>query len=204
MADNKGIEGNLPYGKHFAPELLVIDHGEGVWLWDKAGNKYLDFGAGIAVNSLGYGRDDFAEAVARQVKKLVHISNVFATQPAIELGRLLVASGPFEVVHFGNSGTEANETALKFARAWSLRTKGEGHHKFLSFSGAFHGRTYGALSVTPTQKYREPFEPLVPGTFVSEYNNIADLEKTLDDTFAAVIVEVIQGEGGLAAITPAF
>jgi predicted acetylornithine/succinylornithine family transaminase len=201
---NDGFERNSPFGKHFAREVLVIDRGEGSWLWDSAGKKYLDFGAGIAVNSLGYGREDFAKAAYDQVKKLVHISNVFANQPALDLAKLMVQSGPFAAVHFGNSGTEANEAALKFARLYSLRRKGEGHHKFLSFSNAFHGRSYGALSVTPNPKYQDPFKPLVPGAVSTPYNDVAALEKTLTPEFAAVIVEVIQGEGGLCGVTGEF
>jgi acetylornithine/N-succinyldiaminopimelate aminotransferase len=199
-----GIEKNIPYGKHFGTELLVIERGKGSRLWDAAGKKYLDFGAGIAVNSLGYGRTDFARAAYDQIKKLVHISNLFANQPAVELARLLVESGPFSCVHFGNSGSEANEAALKFARLYSLRKKGEDHHKILSFTGAFHGRTYGALSCTPNAKYQDPFKPLVPGMLWTEYNNVAQLEATLDNSFAGVIVEVIQGEGGLKVMTHEF
>ncbi|MBN2351411.1 MAG: aminotransferase class III-fold pyridoxal phosphate-dependent enzyme [Spirochaetales bacterium] len=204
MSTSNGFEKNPPYGKHFASELLVIDKGEGSWLWDEAGAKYLDFGAGIAVNALGYGREDFAATAHDQVKKLVHISNVFANRPALELAELLVKSGPFAAVHFGNSGTEANETALKFARLYSLRKKGEGHHKILSFSNAFHGRSYGALSATPVPKYQDPFRPLVPGFVSSPYNDAAALEKTLTSGFAAVIVEVVQGEGGLAQLESGF
>ncbi|HEQ72292.1 MAG TPA: aspartate aminotransferase family protein [Spirochaetia bacterium] len=204
MTEKTAIEKNLPYGKHFGEELLVIDRGEGSRLWDEAGTAYLDFGAGIAVNALGYGREDFAKAVYDQTKKLVHISNVFANRPALELGSLLVASGPFGAVHFGNSGSEANETALKFSRLYALRKKGEGHHKILSFSNAFHGRTYGALSCTPTPKYQDPFKPLVPGMESCPYNDAAALERTLDESFAAVIVEPVQGEGGLDVMHPDF
>ena len=204
MNTNDGFERQSPYGRHFASELLVIDRGEGSWLWDAAGKKYLDFGAGIAVNSLGYGREDFAKAAYDQVKKLVHISNVFANQPALDLAKQLVQSGPFGAVHFGNSGTEANEAALKFARLYSLRKKGEGHHKFLSFSNAFHGRSFGALSVTPNPKYQDPFKPMVPGAVATPFNDVAALEQTLTGEFAAVIVEVIQGEGGLGSVTPEF
>lgn len=204
MKTKQAIEKNLPYGKHFGPELLVIERGKGSWLFDAAGNKYLDFGAGIAVNALGYGRRDFARTVFRQTKKLIHISNLFANRPALELGRLLVASGPFAAVHFGNSGTEANEAALKFGRLYALRKKGAGHHKILCFSQGFHGRTYGALSATPNPKYQEPFKPLLPGIVSIPYNDPKALAQTLDESFAAVIVEVIQGEGGLSVMTTEF
>jgi acetylornithine/N-succinyldiaminopimelate aminotransferase len=193
-----------PFPKSFASELLVIEEGRGVYLTDAAGKQYLDFGSGIAVNALGYGREDLAGIVSRQMMKLVHISNLFTTKPAIELAGKLTASGPFAAVHFGNSGTEANEAALKFARLYSMRKKGPGHHKLLSFQSAFHGRSAGALSVTPTLAYREPFEPLIPGCVTAPFNDIAALEKILDPGFAGVIVEVVQGEGGLARMSPEF
>lgn len=211
-----------PLPKCFSPELLMISKGDGVWLEDAAGRRYLDFTGGIAVNALGYGREDLAEIACRQMKKLVHISNLFITEPALELATKMVArgahkahgvrraqgareaSGDFQAVQFLNSGSEANETALKYARLYALRRKGEGHHKLLCFTGSFHGRTMGALSLTPNPKYQTPFLPLVPGVEVAEYNDVDALEKTLDESFAGVIVEVIQGEGGLAGISREF
>jgi len=156
------------------------------------------------VNALGYGREDLAQIVYQQMKKLVHISNLFITEPVLELATKMIASGDFQTVQFLNSGSEANETALKYARLYALRKKGEGHHKLLCFTGSFHGRTMGALSVTPNPKYQTPFLPLVPGVEVAEYNDTAGLEKTLDASFAGVIVEVIQGEGGLAGMSREF
>ena len=193
-----------PYPKNYATELLVIEEGDGVYLKDSAGRTYLDFGSGIAVNALGYGREDIAEIVSRQMKKLVHMSNLYATRPALELAEKIVAGGNFAAVHFGNSGTEANEAALKYARLYAYRKKGPEHHKLLAFKGAFHGRTMGALSCTPTAAYRDPFEPLVPGCEFAPFNDSKALEETLDGSFAAVIVEVVQGEGGLAVMTEDF
>jgi len=211
-----------PLPKCFSPELLMISKGDGVWLEDAAGRRYLDFTGGIAVNALGYGREDLAEIAYRQMKKLVHISNLFITEPALELATKMIAQGvhkargvrsahgareaggDFQAVQFLNSGSEANETALKYARLYALRRKGEGHHKLLCFTGSFHGRTMGALSLTPNPKYQTPFLPLVPGVEVAEYNDVDGLEKTLDESFAGVIVEVIQGEGGLAGINREF
>ena len=190
--------------RSFARELLVLERGEGVWLEDAGGRRYLDFAGGIAVNALGYGRGDLAEVAAAQMRKLIHTSNLFTTRPALELAKVLVATGPFAAVQFQNSGSEANEAAIKFARLYSLRRKGQGNYQLLSFSGSFHGRTLGALSLTPTPKYQDPFGPLVPGCYVSPYNDVEALEKTLDRRFAAVIVEVVQGEGGLDCMTPAF
>ncbi len=204
MENTKATIGNTPFAGHVAPELLVLDRGEGVWLYDKAGNKYLDFGSGIAVNALGYGREDMAQVVYAQMKKLIHIPPLWTTEPALELGKKLVASGPFAAVHLGSSGTEANEAALKFARLYARRVKGEGHHKILCFENAFHGRTMGALSCTPIAKYQDPYKPLVPGMLSVPYNDVEALKAALNEEFAAVIVEIVQGEGGLACMTQAF
>ena len=158
------------------------------------------------MNALGYGRADLAKTAYRQMRKLNHISNLYATEPALALARLMLSRGPFTFssVFFGNSGTEANEAALKYARLFSLRTKGVGHEKILCFSSAFHGRTLGALSCTPSAKYQDPYKPLLPGVVVAPYNDEQALRKVLSDGFAGVIVEVIQGEGGLTGMTPAF
>jgi len=192
-----------PFPKNYADEFLVLDHGKGTEVWDKAGNRYLDFTGGIAVNALGHGRKDLAQIARKQMEKLTHVSNLFTTQPALDLAAKLVKTGNFAAVHFGNSGTEANEAALKYARVYALRTKGEGHHKFLSFTGAFHGRTFGSLSLTFTEKYQKPYSPLVPGCEVAPYNDVKALSR-LDATFAAVLIEPLQGEGGLDKVSPAF
>jgi acetylornithine/N-succinyldiaminopimelate aminotransferase len=204
MSKKSAMETNLPLPKQFGTELLVIRQGDGVWLEDSAGKRYLDFAGGIAVNALGYAREDIARVVYEQMKKLPHISNVFANEPALALGRIMIASGAFGAVHFGNSGSEANEAALKYARLYAQRTRGKGHERLLCFENAFHGRTMGALSVTPNPKYQEPFAPLVPGVSVSPFNDAESLGKILDGSFAAVIVEVVQGEGGLAVMTREF
>lgn len=195
---------NPPFPKNYASDFLVLTKGKGCHVWDRAGKKYLDFGSGIAVNALGYGRKDLAKIAKKQMEKLIHVSNLWTTEPALEFAQALVSSGDFAAVHFGNSGTEANEGALKYARVYSQRVKGPGKHKFLSFRNAFHGRTFGALSLTPTPKYQAPYEPLVPDVFYCDYNDVEGLKKTLDDSFAAVMLEPIQGEGGLNAVTPEF
>jgi acetylornithine/N-succinyldiaminopimelate aminotransferase len=199
-----GIARNHSLPAQYAPELLVIRSGDGVRLQDAAGKRYLDFAGGIAVNALGYGREDLARAAYEQMLRLPHISNVFANEPALELAQRLRASGDWAAVFFGNSGSEANEAALKYARLYAQRTKGPDHHRILCFSGAFHGRTMGALACTPTPKYQDPFAPLVPGVTVAPYNDEAALERALDAGFAAVIVEVVQGEGGLSVMSPGF
>ena len=198
------ITDQIPYPNSFSKEMVVFDHGEGVYLTDIAGNRYLDFGAGIAVNALGYGRKDLAAAAADQMEKLIHVSNLYATRPSIALGDRLLSLGDFAAVHFGNSGSEAIETAIKFARLHSLNIKGEGNHKLLCFRNAFHGRTIGALSCTPTEKYQKPFEPLVPGVSVCDFNDVKGVEDSLDDSYAGVLVEVVQGEGGMSVMTKEF
>lgn len=195
---------NPPFPKNYLSEMLVIDSGEGVYLFDKKGKKYLDFSSGISVNALGYGRKDFAKIVSKQMEKLVHVSNLFATEPALALAEKLIKNTGFSAVHFGNSGTEANEAALKYARLYSMRTKGKGNSKILCFENGFHGRTMGALSCTPKDAFQIPFEPLIPGIKVLPYNNSEILRKTIDKSYAGVIVEVVQGEGGLDCMTDDF
>ena len=193
---------NPPFPKNYADTFLQIDSGDGVYLKDTSGKSYLDFGSGIAVNALGYGRDDLAKTAYNQMRKLIHISNLYTTEPAVELAGLLCQSGDFAAVHFGNSGSEANEAALKYARLYSLKTKGPGHHKFLSFSNCFHGRTMGSLSVTATRKYKDSFEPLIPGCDIIDYNSVEQLESLPHpEEYAAIIVEPVQGEGGLVTLT---
>lgn len=195
------IANHPPFPNTYARQMLLIDRGEGSYLIDADGNRYLDFGSGIAVNSLGHGRKDLAEIAAAQMKKVVHVSNLYTTEAALLCAGRLVHLGDFQAVYFGNSGTEAVEAALKFARAYSLRTKGAGHHRVASFTGAFHGRTMGALSATPTAAYQEPFAPLVPGFETLPFNDVGAAEALLDGSFAAVIVEPLQGEGGLHSVS---
>jgi acetylornithine/N-succinyldiaminopimelate aminotransferase len=204
MNDKKALVTGHPLPKCFAEELLVIARGKGVRVQDRAGRWYLDFTGGIAVNALGYGRADLARIASRQMSRLTHISNLYATEPQLELGAKMLATGGFQAVQFLSSGSEANETALKYARLYALRRKGSGSHRLLCFSGAFHGRTLGALSVTPSAKYQDPFQPLLPGVEEAPYDDVAALERVLDRSFAGVIAEVVQGEGGLAAMTSEF
>jgi acetylornithine/N-succinyldiaminopimelate aminotransferase len=202
--------GDLPFPKNYASELLALERGAGIYVEDADGSQYLDLGAGIAVNALGYGRTDLAEIAHEQMLKLIHVSNLYTTQPALELGRTLLEKSPspngarFAAAYFGNSGTEANEAALKYARLYAHETKGPEHHHVLSFTSGFHGRTMGALSVTPTSKYRKKYEPLVPGMKVAPYNDPEALQRIIDGRLAAVIVEVVQGEGGLTVMTREF
>ncbi len=195
---------NPPFCNNYSKEFHIWEKGEGCYLEDVDGKKFLDFGSGIAVNSLGYGRKDLARVMAEQAEKLIHISNLYTSKPSLDLAKKLTGLGDFEAVHFGNSGSEANEAALKYSRIFAKRTKGDGVYKYLSFSSAFHGRTAGALSVTPNEKYHKPYSPLLENCVVCEFNNVEELENTLDESFAAVIVEPIQGEGGLTKASKEF
>ena len=201
MQRNGALVTDHPMPGVFTPELLVLDRGQGCRVQDVAGRSYLDFGAGIAVNALGYGREDLAAAAAAQMRKLIHVSNLYATEPALELAEKLIASAPPRAgianVQFTNSGSEANETALKYARLLAHRGGHEDKHRIACFSGSFHGRTMGALSCTPSEKYQQPFAPLIPGVTALPYGDAEAARAALDDSFAAVIVEVVQGEGGL-------
>ena len=200
----------VPYPNNYSREMLTFARGKGAYLYDGSGKKYLDLGSGIAVNALGYGRRDLARVAARQMRRLIHVSNLYATEPALRLARRLIDGAAAVMrerptaVHFGNSGSEANESALKYARLYALRSRGTGNHKLLCFENGFHGRTLGALSVTPSPKYRDPFTPLLSDVTVLPYNDPVTLERELSSEYAALIVEVIQGEGGLHTMTPAF
>jgi len=174
---------------------LTIVRGEGVYVFDERGNRYLDFASGIAVNSLGYAHPKIVDAVTSQVKKLTHISNLYYTEPQIELAKRLVRLSGLDKVFFCNSGTEAVEAGLKFSRRWG---KERGKYRFISTVNSFHGRTMGSLSVTGQRKYQEPFEPLVDGVTFIEFNDGAALEEELKKgDYCAVILEPIQGEGGI-------
>ncbi len=183
---------------------IVLARGEGVILWDTEGKRYLDMMAGIAVAALGHADRQWAEAVAQQALTLTHVSNLFHTGPQAYLARQLVESSFADRVFFCNSGSEANETALKFARKVA-REKGHGSKTaIVAFSGSFHGRTMGALSVTARDKYRIPFEPLIPGVRFAHFNDLQSARAIIDDQTCAVIVEPVQGEGGVNAATPDF
>jgi acetylornithine/N-succinyldiaminopimelate aminotransferase len=180
---------------------LTIASGKGVRLTDAEGRSYLDFAAGIAVNGLGYGDRKVLAAIKDQAGKLIHASNLFHNEPAARLARKLVDVSFPAKVFFGNSGTEVTEAALKFARKIG---KPQGRFELVSFERSFHGRTLGALSLTWTAKYREPFEPLVPGVKFARYGDLASLEAVIGDRTAAVFVEPVQGEGGIHVATTDF
>jgi acetylornithine/N-succinyldiaminopimelate aminotransferase len=184
---------------------FVVERGEGVYLIDTAGRRYLDFVAGIAVNALGYGDPEVTQAIAEQAAKLIHVSNLYHTAPAGELARMLVESSPaFDRAFFGNSGAEVIEGAIKFARRYARDKAGEGKSTIVAFDGSFHGRTMGAVAVTAREKYREPFMPVMPGVRFAEYNSSASLEAAMGDDVCAVLLEPVQGEGGLRTASEEF
>lgn len=203
MEINEGILKDPPFPNNYAREFLMLKKGRGSWVWDVAGNKYLDFTAGIAVNALGHGNRKLARIAKKQMKRLTHVSNLFSTEPALALAKKAVSMGDFEAVHFGSSGSEANETALKYARIYSKSRKGEQAFKILSFQGSFHGRTMGALAATATKKYQIGYSPMPEGFHIQPFNELKSLE-LLDEDFAAVLLEPLQGEGGLTKIDREF
>ena len=175
--------------------------GEGVYLIDREGKRYLDFVSGIAVNALGYNDERLRAAMHAAADGLIHTSNLYRTAPGEELARLLVADSFADKVFFCNSGAEANEGAFKFARRWA-RTRGDAKHEIVSLRGAFHGRLFGTLAVTDRPGYRQPFRPLAGGFSIVE-RDIEDIALVLKaDTTAALILEPVQGEGGVRVIDP--
>ena len=171
---------------------VVFDHGEGVHLYDSEGKKYLDFAAGIAVNSLGYD-----EALKEQIDKLTHISNLYYNEPMTEAGAKLVNASRMDKAFFTNSGTEAIEGALKAAKKYAYIRDGHADHEIIAMNHSFHGRSIGALSVTGNAHYREPFEPLMGGVKFADFNDLDSVKAQITDKTCAIIMETVQGEGGI-------
>jgi predicted acetylornithine/succinylornithine family transaminase len=189
------------------PEI-VFNHGRGAYLYDSQGRQYLDFTAGIAVTALGHSDEIWARAVADQANQLTHVSNLYHTQPQVELARRLVENSFAEQVFFSNSGAEANEAALKFARRFA-RAQHDAAAPFsktgiVSFTAGFHGRSMGALSVTYKDAYRGPFKPLVPDVAFAGFNDLEAAAQVIGPDTCAVIVEPLQGEGGVRPASKAF
>ena len=180
---------------------LTLVKGKGSRLWDKDGREWLDFAAGIAVNGFGYGDRKIVAAIKKQAETLIHASNLFHTEPGSALAERLVKLAFPSKVFFTNSGTEAWEGAMKFARRIG---KDEGRTEYVAFEHSFHGRSMGALSTTWTAKYREPFEPLVPGVRFVPRNDLAAVAAVVSGKTAAVMIEPVQGEGGIRPATPEF
>lgn len=176
--------------QNYARSSFVLERAVGAELFDVDGNRYLDFLSGIAVTPLGHANPALLHILQQQSQTLGHVSNLFHSIPQVELARLLCESSFADRAFFCNSGTEANEAAMKFAR------RKTGRPKFLAFEGGFHGRTMGALSITSNARYRDPFAPLVPGATFCEFNDMA-ASQVIDQETAAVFVEPVQGEGGV-------
>ncbi len=189
---------------NYARFPIAVTHGEGVWLVSDDGTRYLDMIAGIGVNALGYGDKRLVQAISGQAAKLIHASNLFMMQPQFELAERLLALSGLSKVFFANSGTEAIEAAIKMARKWAGRSGDDHKKEVLSLSNCFHGRTYGAMSLTAKAKYVDGFDPLLAGTGMIAFNDIADLEKKVSVKTAAVFIEVVQGEGGIHRISQQF
>jgi predicted acetylornithine/succinylornithine family transaminase len=183
---------------------VAFTHGRGAYLFDDQGRRYLDFAAGIAVAAMGHAWGPWIEAIQRQAAALAHVSNLFFSEPMVQLARRLTQHSFADKVFFCNSGSEANETALKFARKWARARFGPQKHRVLAFEDGFHGRSLGALSLTHKPKYRQPFEPLVPGVTFAPFNDLAAAERVIDDDTCAVFVEPVQGEGGVHPARPEF
>ena len=179
---------------------LAFVRGHGAYLYDADGNRYLDFFCGLAVTSLGHGHPRVVGAIKQQAEKLKHASNVFHTEPMARLAARIANAFGDGRVFFGNSGAEANEAALKLARRWGHANGGR--FEIVSTLGSFHGRTFGTLSATGQEKYHEGFQPLVPGFKLVPYDDLAAIERAIDPKTAAVIVEPIQGEGGVVMPRP--
>lgn len=198
---------------------VVFDHGKGVTLWDSEGQEYLDFGAGIAVMGLGYADEEYTQAVKAQLDKLTHISNLFYNEPSITAGEKLLKVSGMDKVFFTNSGTEAVEGALKIAKRYHYNklheTMGDGFDgceekeidmtgEIIAMNHSFHGRSLGALSVTGNAHYQAPFAPLIPGIRFADFNDLDSVKSQITDKTCAIIMETIQGEGGIYLAEEAF
>ena len=188
---------------------VVFTHGRGCYVYDSTGKKYLDFLGGIAVNALGHAHPRIVKVIRREAARAIHLSNLFHNAYQGPLAHKLAEWSGLDRVFFANSGTEAIDGAMKLARlcgrgAADAPAAAAPKHRFLALENSFHGRTFGAVSVTATEKYRLPFAPVVPGVEFVRFNDVADLEKKFDGTVCAIFLETIQGEGGVHPVSEAF
>ncbi|MCK5526979.1 MAG: aspartate aminotransferase family protein [Candidatus Latescibacteria bacterium] len=183
---------------------FVLERGNGVHLFDTEGNRYLDFVSGIAVNAFGYGDYDILETLKNQASQLIHCSNLYFTEPQVELARLLVAHSFADKAFFCNSGTEAIEGVIKFARRWGHERFDQPKTRIITMTGSFHGRTYGALSATGQPKFQRGFEPMVPGFATAPFNDLEAVRETVTEDTCAILVEPLQGESGVNPADQAF
>ncbi|WP_251205221.1 aspartate aminotransferase family protein [Acetatifactor aquisgranensis] len=183
---------------------IIIEKGKGVYLYDTDGIKYLDFVSGIAVFALGYGNREYNDALKAQIDKVIHTSNYYYNMPAIRASKKLREVSGLDRVFFTNSGAEAIEGAIKAARKYAYLKDGATDHEIIAMNHSFHGRTFGALSVTGNPKYREPFEPMIGNVRFAQMNDLESVEKLISEKTCAIILETVQGEGGLVPATEEF
>lgn len=188
----------------FARVPLSIERGEGVYLYDADGNKYLDFLSGIAVNALGYNHPDVAAAIQQANETVLHISNYFYNEAMVKLAEHLVEHSVLDQVFFANSGAEANEAAIKLARKWGREVKGESAFEIITMRQSFHGRTMATLTATGQDHFHQDFGPLMPGFKYAPFNDIVALEEAIDQNTCAIMLELIQGEGGVIVADQAY
>ncbi len=183
---------------------VVFDHGKGVHLYDTDGREYLDFASGIGVMAFGYGDAEYEEAVKNQVSKLCHTSNLYYHVPMIEAAEKITKLAGMDKIFFTNSGAEAIEGAIKTAKKYAYVRDGFAGHEIIAMEHSFHGRTVGSLSVTGTEHYREPFLPLMEGVRFASFNDLNSVKAQITEKTCAIIMETVQGEGGLYPATEAF
>lgn len=183
---------------------VVLEKGEGVYLYDTDGKKYLDFAAGIAVEALGYGNRKYNDALKDQIDKLMHTSNLYYNLPIMEAAEKILKVSKMDKVFFTNSGTEAIEGAIKAAKKYAYTRDGHTDHEIIAMNHSFHGRSLGALSVTGNKHYQEPFEPLLGGIRFADFNDLESVKAQLTDKTCAILFETVQGEGGIYPATQEF
>ncbi len=183
---------------------VVLERGEGVFLYDTDGKKYLDFAAGIGVCAFGYGKKEYTDALKAQTDTLLHTSNLYYNVPILDAAKRVLAASEMDRVFFTNSGTEAVEGAIKAAKKYAFLRDGHTDHEIIAMENSFHGRTFGALSVTGTKAYRDPFEPMIPGVRFAVFNDLDSVKALVTDKTCAVILETVQGEGGVHPADPVF
>ena len=183
---------------------VVLEKGEGVYLYDTDGKKYLDFAAGIAVEALGYGNRKYNDALKDQIDKLMHTSNLYYNLPIMEAAEKILKVSKMDRVFFTNSGTEAIEGAIKAAKKYAYTREGHTDHEIIAMNHSFHGRSLGALSVTGNKHYQEPFEPLLGGIRFADFNDLESVKAQLTDKTCAILFETVQGEGGIYPATQEF
>ena len=176
---------------------VVFDKGEGVYLYDTDGKQYLDFASGIGVQSLGYGNEEYKQALKDQIDKLTHISNLYYSNPMAEAAEKVVKASGMSRVFFTNSGTEAIEGAIKAVRKYAWLKDGKHDHEIIAMNHSFHGRSMGALSVTGNEKYQEPFKPMIGNVKFADFNDLESVKALVNEKTCAILMETIQGEGGI-------